>query len=84
MEICYLLVRPLLTTNRNIFLEKCFFGALTWFYARTESWAGLMPWKDLLSTHRGGPRIFSRSSVAAVLILVKQEFCLIQIENGQI
>ena len=35
-----LTLRLLLITNRNICLEKCFFGALTSFYARTESWAG--------------------------------------------
>ena len=32
-------LRPLLMKNINICLEKYFFGALTSFYARTESWA---------------------------------------------
>ena len=33
-------LRPLLIMDRNIGLEMCCFGALTSFYARTESWAG--------------------------------------------
>ena len=33
-------IRSLLKRNRNICLEMCFFGPLTSFYARTETWAG--------------------------------------------
>ena len=32
--------RSLLIANKNKFLEKCFLGALTSLYARTENWAG--------------------------------------------
>ena len=63
------MVRLLLVINRNICLENCFFGALTSFFARTESWAGF----DALERFA---LLIEAVSVAAVLVLAKQGYFL--------
>ena len=78
-----LFVRPLLITNRNICLEKCCFGALTLFYARTESWAGFDALECFALLIEAVSGHFPVSRWPQFLFWPNKDFCPRKLESGQ-